>query len=219
MIETAAPTTLTRITLLIEAAFPFVASQTYIWIVPRDRPRWLDVAFGVVVALVVWVYVYRRGIVSLRTFGLARDGAHRSALPPIALFTLVAVGVLLLTGWLSTGQKRGGLRLDWDLLGALATYPIWGFLQQGMLFGIAYPRLRLAGGERLGIAGVVALFIFAHAPNPILMAGTGVMALVFALVWQKAPSLPVLAISHGILGAVADKALHISMRVGSNYLG
>lgn len=219
MSEPAALTTRARITLLVEAAFPFVASQAYIWTVPRDRPRWVDVVFGVAVAVIVGTYVYRRGIMNLRVFGLARDDAHRRALPPIAAFTLVAVGVLLLAGWVSTGQTRGGLRQDWDLLGALATYPLWGLMQQGMLFGIAYPRLERAAGERLAVPGVVVLFVVAHLPNPILMAGTAVMAFVFALVWRRAPSLPCLALSHGVLGAVADKALHISMRVGSNYLG
>lgn len=219
MSEPATTTPRARITLLIEAAFPFVASQVYIWTVPRTRPRWADVAFGAAVALIVGAYVRRRGIVGLRVFGLARDDAHRRALAPIAVFTLIALGVLLLAGWATTGQQHGGLRQDWDLVGALATYPLWGLVQQGMLFGIAFPRLERVGGEPFAVLGVVALFVLAHLPNPILMGGTAVMAFVFALVWRRAPSLPCLAMSHGILGAVADKALHISMRVGSNYLG
>lgn len=208
-----------RLLLLTEAAFPFVAQQAYIWNVPRSRPRWLDVAFACLVAAIVIAYTLRRGRPTLRTFGLQADRSHGHAVIPIAIFTLAVVGVLLLGGWLTTGQPRGGLRQNWDLLGALLTYPIWGFVQQAVLFGVAYPRLVAVGGFTFAVVGAAALFAFAHLPNLLLMFGAAAMAVAYALVWRTHPSLPVIALSHGLIGAVADKALNITMRVGSHYLG
>ena len=203
--------------LLLEAVFPIAALQAYIWSVPHARPRWLDVAFAGAIAAVVGWYVIRRGDVTWRTFGLARGPEHLRAILPFGLFTLGAVSVLLVGGWLTDGQPSGGLRQDWDLLGALCGYPVWGLIQQGLLLGVAYPRLRRVAGPR-GAAGLVALlFAGAHAPNPLLMGGGAAMALAYALTWEHWPSLPLVALSHGIIGAVCDKALHVSMRVGRHY--
>lgn len=209
-----------RIALLAEAIFPFAASQAYIWIVPRDRARWVDIAVGAAIGLVIVVYTRARGLYGWRQFGLAkRGGDHRGALLPVGAFTLATVAVLLAIGWLTTGRPHGGLRGEWDLLGALLLYPAWGLVQQGVLLGVSLPRLRLAGGPAAGVLGTGLLFALAHTPNPLLMAGTFAMGCFYALVWRRRPSLPVVAASHGIIGAVADKALHVSMRVGSNYLG
>ncbi len=208
------PTTAaTRSVLVLEALFPVVAGQAYIWLAPYDRPRWLDVVFGGLVAIVAAAYVVRRGILSWRAFGLAWGPDHRRAALPIGLFTLGAIGVLLLWGW----QSPRGLRQDWDLVGAMAAYPIWGFIQQGLMFGVVYPRLRLVAGPGWGVLLTAAVFAGAHLPNPLLMVGGAGMVFVYGLVWQRAPSLPVVAISHGLIGAVSDKALHVSMRVGAHY--
>jgi membrane protease YdiL (CAAX protease family) len=61
------------------------------------------------------------------------------------------------------------------------------------------------------------LFGLAHAPNPLLMLGGAGIVFFYSLVWRKAPSLPAIAVSHGWIGAIADKALHVSMRVGAHY--
>lgn len=198
--------------LVLEAVFPVAAGQAYIWSVPHDRPRWLDVALAAAVFAVVAIYVVRGPFLSWRTFGLARGREHLRAALPIGLFTLAVVTGLLLWGW-----RTDGLRQDWDVAAALAAYPVWGFVQQAVMFGVAYPRLRAAAGARAAAPLVAVLFAAAHAPNPMLMIGGGLMVLVFALVWEQAPSLPVLALSHGIIGAVCDKALHVSMRVGAHF--
>ncbi len=198
---------------MLEAIFPVAASQAYIWIVPHERPRWLDVLFGVAVGVVIATYVVRGGRLTWRTMGLARGSDHRRAALPIGIFTLVMVGGLL--GW---AGLTGHLRRDWDILGALAAYPIWGLLQQGVMFGVVYPRLRQVAGARAAPFLTAVLFAAAHSPNPMLMGGAAVMAVVYGLVWERTPSLPVIAISHGVIGAVCDKALHVSMRVGAHYL-
>ncbi|MCK4342797.1 MAG: CPBP family intramembrane metalloprotease [Phycisphaerae bacterium] len=202
-----------RWVLAVEAVFPVAVQQAYLWLLPHERPRWLDVVFGVVVGAIIVVYVGRRGLFGWRIFGLAWGSDHRRAAGPVGVFTLAAVGALLLWGW-----RTGGLRQDWDVLGALLLYPLWGLVQQCIMFGIVYPRLRLLVGVRTGVILTAVLFAAAHTPNPLLMGGGALMVLVFGIVWERTPSLPVLALSHGVIGAVCDKALHVSMRVGAHFL-
>jgi len=212
-----APSLPPRWVLVVEAVFPIVAVQSYMWSVSHDRPRWLDVLVGVAILGVTIAYTVHRRLVGWRTFGLARLGDHRRAVGPVALFTVAAVGALLLLGALTAGRPRGGLRYEWDVLRALAAYPVWGLVQQGILFGVTYPRLQLLAGSRLAALFTAGLFAVAHLPNPLLVAGGFVMVLFYAWVWQRSPSLPVVGISHGLIGAVCDKALHVSMRVGAHY--
>jgi membrane protease YdiL (CAAX protease family) len=160
----------------------------------------------------VAIALLRGGPRTWREFGLAWSCDHRRASLPLALLTAVAVGVLLLWGW-----QTGHLRQNRDVLRALAAYPLWGLVQQGLMFGFVYPRLKQAAGVRLAPVLTAVLFAAAHAPNPLLMVGGGLVVLGYGLVWQRAPSLPLLAISHGVIGAVCDKALHVSMRVGAHY--
>jgi hypothetical protein len=218
-----------RAVLVVEAVFPVVAQQAYIWSVPHERPRWWDVGFGVAVTLITIGYVVRRGLISRAIFGVARWRDQWRAAGPLLAFTIVVAAGLLL--W---GHSHGGIRQNADVWRALLLYPLWGFVQQGLMFGVAYPRWRLVLGERpdevltratpahgreVG-AGVLTALLFglAHAPNPFLMLGGAGMVLFFALVWRKAPSLPGVAISHGLLGAICDKALNVSMRVGAHFL-
>lgn len=208
------PTIGQRALLVAEAVFPVAASQAYIWLLPHDRPRWLDVVFGVVIIGIVAWYTVRRGLLDARIFGLVPLRNHVRAARPIGLFTALVVTGLLLYGW----QSEKGLRQDWDILRAVLAYPIWGFVQQGAMFGIIYPRLRLAGGNGAAIVGTALLFGLAHTPNPLLMVGGALMVMTYGLVWRHWPSLIVIAISHGVIGAVCDKALHVSMRVGAHYL-
>ena len=99
----------------------------------------------------------------------------------------------------------------------MSAYPLWGFVQQGIMFGVVYPRVSALVGRRAAPYGTAALFALAHVPNPLLMLGGFVMLAFFGCVWQRHASLPWLALSHGVIGAVCDKALHVSLRVGPHY--
>ena len=195
-----------------EAVFPIASAQAYIWIVPHERPRWLDLLFGTVLTVILVAIVLRRGLLSWRTFGLAWGADHRRSALPLALFTAGAIAVLLVWGW-----QAGRLRNEADLYRALVAYPVWGLVQQGLMFGIVYPRMRLAVGVRAAPYLTALLFAAAHLPNPLLMAGGALMVLVYGFVWERNPSLPLVALSHGVIGAVCDKALHVSLRVGAHY--
>ena len=198
----------------IEALLPIVAAQAYIWSVPHERPRWLDVLCAAIITVLIVFAVVRNGPRTRRDFGLARGKDHKNALLPLTFLTGVAITIVLVYGW-QTDQ----LRHDWDVLGAVVAYPVWGLLQQGLMFGFIYPRLRQATGVRLAPLLTALLFGALHTPNPLLMVGGTFMVLGYALIWERTPSLPLTAISHGIIGAVCDKGLHVSMRVGAHYFG
>lgn len=207
-----------RLPLTVEAVFPVVAQQAYVWAAPYPRDRWMDLTFGVLAGLIVVIYtVQRRNLLTRRTFGLASWIDHWRAAGPVLAFTAGAVVALLIGGHLTSGAPHGGLRWDSDIVGALLGYPLWGLVQQALVFGVAFPRLRLAYGGPAAIVASALLFGAAHAPNPLLMFGGAIMVLAYGLVWQRWPALIVVALSHGIIGAVCDKALHVSMRVGAPY--
>jgi len=90
-----------------EAVFPVAAVQSYMWSVSHDRPRWLDLLVGVAILALTIAYTLRRRMVGWRTFGLAHLGDHRRAAGPVAVFTVAAVGALLLSGVLTAGRPGG----------------------------------------------------------------------------------------------------------------
>lgn len=185
-----------------EAVSPVLAVQAYVWLVPHERPRWVDAAFGAVVVAAVLLMARRRPPTRAEA-GLGPWAVQRRSLLPLALFTAAAVAALLLAAW-----ATGTLRLRWDVLKALAAYPLWGAIQCAYFLVFALPRLRSPLATAL-------LFALAHTPNPVLMAGGGVMMLVFAFVWRRAPSLPLTALSHGVVGAALGKMIHVSTRIGA----
>ncbi|MGD8450549.1 MAG: CPBP family intramembrane metalloprotease [Phycisphaerae bacterium] len=205
-------TTAHRLRCVLEALIPIAAAQAYIWLAPLDRSRWLDAACGVLIVVFMIVAIVRHGPRGRRSFGFGPLRDHSRAALPVLLITVVGVAFLLLYGW-----RTGQLRQNQDIWRALAAYPVWGLAQQFVMFGFIYPRLKQAAGARTATLLTAGLFALAHTPNPLLMVGGGLMVLGYALVWERAPSLPLLAISHGVIGAVADKALHVSLRVGPRF--
>lgn len=199
----------------LEAVAPVAIAQGYIWSVSHARPRWMDVVCGAVIVVFVVVSIVQNGPRGLRSFGMAGDDSHRRAAPWLLAFTVGAIAFLALYG-----AASGRFRWDQRVWRAVFGYPFWGFVQQGLFLVFILPRLQRACGAAPSwlppvlLAGV---FAAAHAPNPLLMIGGGGMALTFALIWQGAPSLPLTAISHGLVGAVCDKLLDVSMRVGWHY--
>jgi hypothetical protein len=222
-----------RFTAAAEALLPIGVLQAYVWLVPHERPRWMDVACGVVLIAMVAALVVRGGPRTLRGVGLAWGRDHLRALPALVIFTAAATAGVIALAWLS-----GRLYVSHNLPRALLGYPLWGLLQQGLLLGVIYPRVRAAMGDRsrdhghappspaggplrrveyLAALATGLLFGLVHAPNPLLMAGASGMAFFYALVWSRAPSLPLVALSHGIIGAVCDKMVDTSMRIGGHY--
>ncbi len=156
---------------------------------------------------------------SLRALGLGTTGFAKSLVAiPIAA---AAAALIIVVGW-QTGSLRElyGTRPPlWHSSG----YAIWALMQQFILNSFFFVNLEdLLGSSRRALWGAVALFCFAHIPNPVLMAGTFVAALFFVSVFRRYRNIYPLGIAHAMLGlslavTVPDTWIR-HMRVGISYL-
>jgi len=167
---------------------------------------------------------YLRGE-TLRDLGWRTDNFTRAM--RLLLLPMLAGSVLLvLVGWFWFGGKFsfGERRAGWEVFG----FPLWGFawglLQQYVLQSFINRRAQLIFGK--GVASIIlvaALFALFHLPNPWLMCATFLGGLIWATVYQRAPSLYALALSHAVLtwvliSTLPADALH-GLRVGYKYFG
>lgn len=138
----------------------------------------------------------------------------------LALPVLAAAIVILAAGWLLKSLRFDGRQLmEWALW-----LPLWGLMQQYVLQGFVNRRAQLALGRgRRSVLLVALIFTLLHLPNPWLAAATFAGGLVWAHVYQRAPNLPALALSHALmsllLAASLPPALIRSLRVGIKYFG
>ena len=173
-------------------------------------------ALATAVWIVVATLVNRR---SLRQLGLGTRGLVNSLIAiPVAL---AAAAVIVLIGW-EAGTLRGlfGTRPPlWHSSG----YAIWALMQQFILNSFFFLNLEeLLGDSQRALWGAAALFCFAHLPNPVLMAGTLVVAVIFVSLFRRYRNLYPLGIAHALLGlslavTVPDAWIR-HMRVGISYL-
>jgi hypothetical protein len=153
-------------------------------------------------AVVVWTaYVVHR-MVRDRTlatrWGIRLDDL-RSAAPPILGF--FAAGFAALLAW---HLAVGGPALPADAWKLFLFYPVWSFLQQFVLQALVASNLETLGLARAGIIPVAAaLFGLAHLPNWPLSGLCAVAGLAWTTLYLRRRHLPLLALSHAWLGALA----------------
>ena len=146
----------------------------------------------------------------------------------LALPMILTTALLAIVGWAATGlrsssdllSRAGGRSVMW-----LPVWGIfWGLLQQYVLQAFINRRAQLTLGRGwrsvLLVAGVFALL---HFPNPWLTLFTFAGGLIWAWVYQRAPNLLALALSHSIMTVVLIWTLPAAalkgLRVGFNYFG
>lgn len=184
---------------------------------------WLAVPVACAFALMFYSH-WLRGE-SLRELGWRTDNFMRAA--SLLLLPMVAGSILLvLVGWLwfggsfSFGQRRAG----WAIFG----FPVWGFawglLQQYVLQAYINRRAQIVFGKGAFSVTIVALlFAFLHLPNPWLMCATFLGGLIWAAIYQRAPNLYALAVSHAALTWVLISTLPSDalrgLRVGYKFFG
>lgn len=174
-------------------------------------------AFG----LMFWSQRLRRE--SLREIGFRLDNfgkAARLLVLPMIAGSVILIGIGYFYGSIDFFRWRGG--------GAILGMPLlgiaWGLVQQYALQGFINRRAQLVWGPGLvSVLVVAALFGAFHLPNPALVASTFVGGLVWATVYQRAPNLFALAISHGLMtwiliSTVPGSLLH-GLRVGYKFIG
>ena len=183
----------------------------------------LAVPVGCVFALMF--YSHRLRGETLSELGWRMDNFMRAArllVPPMIVGTLllVLVGWLWFGGSFSFGRGRAG----WAISGFPVWGLVWGLLQQYVLQAFINRRAQLIFGR--GAASVVlvaAVFALLHLPNPWLTGATFLGGLIWAAVYQRAPNLYALALSHSFLtwaliSTLPADALH-GLRVGYKFFG
>ncbi len=144
----------------------------------------------------------------------------------LALPMILTTLLLIIIGWFTTGLKggllarTGGRSITWLPLWGI----LWALLQQYVLQAFVNRRAQLALGRGWPSVLLVAIiFAVLHFPNPWLSLATFIGGLIWAWVYQRAPNLPALALSHSLMTLVLlwtlpASALH-GLRVGFNYFG
>lgn len=160
---------------------------------------------------------------SVREMGWRMDNfweAVRLLIAPM----LVASLVMAVIGWY-TGSLRFAMP---EKRSALLWLPVagimWGLTQQYVLQAFFNRRAQMVWGRGI-VSVLVVAFIFAviHLPNWWLAVATFAGGIIWAAVYQRAPNLPALGLSHGVMtwvliSTVPQSALQ-SLRVGFKYFG
>ena len=181
------------------------------------------IAVPIVFAFAFMFWSHRLRGESLKDIGFRFDNFGEAA-RLLALPMIIAILLLIGFGYFNHSidffrWRSGGAVLGMPLLGML-----WGLVQQYALQGFINRRAQLACGRgAVSILIVAVLFGLFHLPNPTLMAATFVGGVVWATVYQKAPNLFALAISHGLMTWILISTLpgHLlhGLRVGYKFLG
>ncbi len=180
------------------------------------------------------------------------EGPWRYRISILALLVVVAIGLLRRDLWPKLGLGWRGLMASLWLVPAAAAlaggillagheahtlhspygrfwyvaaagYAIWALEQQYLLQSFFLVRFEsLLGDGWQALTAAVFLFCFAHIPNPILMAGTLLMAIIFCALFRHYRNIYALAVAHAMFGlsvaAVFPEAVLRHMRVGIGYL-
>lgn len=184
---------------------------------------WLAAPVGLAFALTLYSHHARRE--SLRDLGWRLDNFGRALLWLLPLM-LAGSALLAAVGWLGFGApfRLARARTGWELW-VYAVWGVgWGLLQQYVLQAFVNRRAQILCGR--GAASVLltaAVFALLHLPNPGLTAATFLAGLMWAFVYQRAPNLFALALSHAamtwvLISTVPPAALN-GLRVGYKYFG
>ena len=187
------------------AIYPFVGDN-----------RFLLISLGLAFAYII--LSHRAWGESLRDLGWRRDN-FRAAARLLALPMLLLTAALIVTGWFF-GSLRAPRAPEWFIIIWL---PLWGLMQQAILQSFVNRRAQAAFGRGWpSILVTAAVFGLLHMPNPWLTLATFIAGLVWAAIYQRAPNLFALALSHALMTAAlvttAPPFLLGGLRVGIRYL-
>jgi len=146
--------------------------------------------------------------------------AARLLLAPMLAVSALLAGLGWYAGTLDFGRWEGGQ----TIMGVPGLSLVWGPLQQYALQGFINRRAQVALGRgSLSVLLVGLLFALFHLPNFWLMFATFAGGLLWASVYQRAPNILAVGLSHSLMtwvmiSSVPPVALH-NLRVGFKYFG
>lgn len=213
----------------------------------RGLAAWEIVAAGTSALIAEWVVYALAGggaaalmfpVLTAVAFMLASHAARRESLRDVgwrldnfleaarllAPAMLAVAAALVAAGWYTSSLDFRRWEGGQSLLGSPALSLLWGPLQQYALQGFINRRAQLVFGPgRASVLLTALLFAVFHLPNPWLTLATFAGGLLWAWVYQRAPNLFAVGISHGLMtwvlvSSVPPSALH-NLRVGYKFFG
>lgn len=203
-----------------------VASSILIaeWIVSAAMGRSrLVVAIPIVLAFILMIGSHRLRGESLRDVGFRFDN-FLSSVKLLLLPMFLAAIICLLVGWWFGEVNFWRWHVGRPIAVQLVLGFGWGLLQQYVLQGFINRRAQIIWGPGwLSVLLVATIFGGLHLPNPWLALVTFVGGAIWATVYQKAPNLFALAVSHSLMTWVLVSTLPASalnhLRIGFKYFG
>jgi membrane protease YdiL (CAAX protease family) len=182
----------------------------------------LIIAIPVALALALMFFSHHARNESFRDIGFRFDNFLKTA-RLLALPMVIAAVLCLIIGWRLGGTINF---LRWhpnrNLILQLVLGFGWGLIQQYALQGFLNRRAMSAVGKGWpSVLIIAAIFAGLHLPNPTLTIITFAGGVVWGAIYQRAPNLVALAISHSVMtwlvvSTLPPWALH-HLRVGLNY--
>ena len=184
----------------------------------------ISLAVPIGLAFVLSISSHRLRGETARDLGFRFDNFFRAAGLLTVPMILTATVCLAIAWW--TGERIDFLR--WHVSRPLAAQLIlgfgWGFVQQYMLQSLVNRRAQIIWGKGwLSVLTVAAIFAGLHLPNPALVVATFIGGVIWAAVYQRAPNIFALAISHSLMTWIVVSTLPASslnhLRIGFKYFG
>ena len=212
----------------LEIASVFITVIIISWAITplQPWPKWVA-TLPALLALAMKINSQRERGESLREVGLGFEHFFR-ALRLLAPPTFIACA-----GFAAIGYLIGSFHSTSHSWKTAVATPVWALIQQYVTQAFIYRRVRFlllddsfATEERrrrtrIAILLNAAIFSSAHAPNPSLMILTFAGGMMWSWVYERAPNLPAIALSHAAVSLTLMSSLPPwllpSMRVGYKY--
>src|ERR1041384_2633675 len=182
----------------------------------------LIAAIPITLALIVIIWSQRLHHETPNDLGFRFDNFFRAV--KLLLLPMIVVSVLAVLVGLALGKRPGffGWHADRPLAFQLAISAGWGSVQHYVLQGFINRRTQIIWGTGwLSVLVTAIIFSLLPLPNPTLMVATLIGGVIWASIYQRAPNLFALALSHAAMSWVLVAALPESMlnhsRIGLKY--
>lgn len=184
----------------------------------------LIVATPITLAFAFMIVSHRLREETLRDLGFRFDNFVRASL--LLLWPMILAGMVCFVLGRSFGRRAdfGRWHEGTSLPVQLALGVAWGFTQQYVLQGFINRRAQLVlGSGWASVLLVAVIFAILHLPNIWLAVATLVGGAVWAAIYQRAPNIFALALSHSLMtwvlvATLPSSSLH-HLRIGFKYFG